>query len=89
MHKLSTVLNYDFSQDFRGNLNLIYQEKAYDTNGDELPAFTLLGSGLNYDLNENLHSYLKFNNILNQNYQVNRNYGTPDFSFIAGIESKY
>ena len=89
MHKLSTVLNYDFSQDFSGNLNLIYQEKAYDTNGDELPAFTLLSSGLNYDLNENLNSYVKLNNILNQNYQVNRNYGTSDFSFIAGIESKY
>ncbi len=89
MHKLSSTLNYNFSEDLSGNVNLIYQEKAYDTSGDELPSFTLLGSGFNYDINDNLNSYIKFNNMLDQDYQVNRNYGTPDFSVFAGIESRY
>ena len=56
---------------------------------NELPAFTLLNSSINYKLNDNLISYFKFNNILNQDYEVNRNYGVPKFNFLAGIESKY
>ena len=56
---------------------------------NELPAFTLLNSSINYKLNDNLISFFKFNNILNQDYEVNRNYGVSEFNFLAGIESKY
>ena len=89
MHKLSSDLNYTVNDFINGGLYLTYQEKAYDTSGVELPSFTLLGSSMNYKINENLNSYIKFNNILNQEYQVNRNYGTPDFNFVLGIESKH
>ena len=89
MHKFSTSLNYTINEELNGHLSLTYQEKAYDTSMNELPAFTLLNSSINYKLNDNLISYFKFNNILNQNYEVNRNYGVPGFTFLAGIESKY
>ena len=89
MHKFSTSLNYTINEELNGHLSLTYQEKAYDTSMNELPAFTLLNSSINYKLNDNLISYFKFNNILNQNYEVNRNYGVPGFTFLVGIESKY
>ena len=89
MHKFSSDLSYTFNDFVNGGLYLIYQEKAFDTSGVELPSFTLLGSSINYKVNENLNSHIKFNNILNQDYQVNRNYGTPDFNVLAGVESKY
>ena len=89
MHKFSTSLNYTINEELNTHLSLTYQEKAYDTSMNELPAFTLLNSSINYKLNDNLISYFKFNNILNQDYEVNRNYGVPGFTFLAGIESKY
>ena len=89
MHKFSTSLNYTINEERNTHLSLTYQEKAYDTSMNELPAFTLLNSSINYKLNDNLISYFKFNNILNQDYEVNRNYGVSEFNFLAGIESKY
>ncbi len=89
MHKFSTNLNYNINERLRTGLSLTYQEKAYDTSMNELPAFTLLNSSINYKLNDNLISYFKFNNILNHDYEVNRNYGVPGFTFLAGIESKF
>ena len=89
MHKFSTSLNYTINKNLNTNLSVTYQEKAYDTSMNELPAFTLLNSSINYKLNDNLISYFKFNNILNQDYEVNRNYGVSEFNFLAGIESKY
>mgnify|MGYP001157411115 FL=1 len=89
MHKFSTSLNYTINEELNTHLSLTYQEKAYDTSMNELPAFTLLNSSINYKLNDNLISYFKFNNILNQDYEVNRNYGVPGFTFLAGIESNY
>jgi vitamin B12 transporter len=89
MHKFNTSLNYTINENLNTNLSVTYQEKAYDTSMNELPAFTLLNSSINYKLNDNLISYFKFNNILNQDYEVNRNYGVSEFNFLAGIESKY
>ncbi len=89
MHKFNSSLNYNFNKGLNTNISLIYQEKAYDTSMNELPAFTLVNSSTNYNLNDNLISYFKFNNILNQDYEVNRNYGVPEFTFLVGIESKY
>jgi len=89
MHKLKANLSYGINDLLNTNFSLIYQEKAYDTNMNELPAFTLLNSTINYDINENLLYYFKFNNILDQNYQVNRNYGIQRFSMFAGIESSF
>ena len=89
MHKFNSSLNYNFNKGLNTNISLIYQEKAYDTSMNELPAFTLVNSSTNYNLNDNLISYFKLNNILNQDYEVNRNYGVPEFTFLVGIESKY
>ena len=57
MHKFSTSLNYTINEDLNTDLSLTYQEKAYDTSMNELPAFTLLNSSINYKLNDNLISY--------------------------------
>ena len=89
MHKFSSSLDYDFNKFFNTNTSLIYQEKSYDTSRVELPSFTLLNSNLNYKFKEDLKLYLKFINILDQDYQVNRNYKTSDFALYTGIDAKF
>ena len=88
MHKFVNKLNYPFNDQINSNISLIYQEKAFDTNRVELPAFTLLNSSTQWKLNDNLYYNLKLINILNQKYQVNRNYGTSDLAVYFGVESK-
>ena len=89
MHKFSSSLDYDFNKFFNTNTSLIYQEKSYDTSRVELPSFTLLNSNLNYKLKEDLKLYLKFINMLDQDYQVNRNYKTSDFAVYAGVDARF
>ena len=89
MHKLSSKFDYKINDQINNQVELIYQERAYDTSGNELPAFSLVNYNLNYKINDNLKSNLKLNNILDQDYQVNRDYGTPGISIYAGVESEY
>ena len=89
MHKLSSKFDYKINDKINNQVELIYQERAYDTSGNELPAFSLVNYNLNYKINDNLKSNLKLNNILDQDYQVNRDYGTPGISIYAGVESEH
>ena len=43
----------------------------------------------NYKINNNFKSNFKISNILDQDYEVNRNYSTPGISFFGGIESEF
>ena len=36
-----------------------------------------------------MKSSFKVKNLFNQEYEVNRNYNTPDISFFGGIESEF
>ena len=43
----------------------------------------------NNKINNNVKSNFKISNILDQDYEVNRNYNTPGISFFGGIESEF
>ena len=60
---------------FRGTL-------ANDGTGDNLR----LGAN---KINDNFKSNFKISNILDQDYEVNRNYSTPGISFFGGVESEF
>ncbi len=89
MHKLSSNLEYNFNDFLNANLSLVYQEKSYDTSRVELPSFTLLNSRFNYKVKDDLKLNLKLVNMLDQDYQVNRNYKTSDFAIYTGVESQF
>ena len=48
-----------------------------------------VNKSFNYKINNNLKSNFKISNILDQDYEVNRNYSTPGISFFGGIESEF
>ena len=89
MHKFSGLFDYKISDNINNQLEYIYQERAYDTSSNELPSFSLVNYNFNYKINNNFKSNFKISNILDQDYEVNRNYNTPGISFFGGIESEF
>ena len=86
---LNEYLDSYFSDYINNQLEYIYQERAYDTSSNELPSFSLVNYNFNYKINNNFKSNFKISNILDQDYEVNRNYNTPGISFFGGIESEF
>ncbi len=89
MYKFSSLFNYKRSDKINNQLEYIYQERAYDTSSNELPSFSLVNYNFNYKIDNNFTSNFKIYNILDQDYEVNRNYNTPGMSFFAGVESEF
>ncbi len=89
MHKFTSLFDYKLSDNINNQLEYIYQERAYDTSSKELPSFSLVNYNFNYKINDNFKSNFKISNILDQDYEVNRNYNTPGISFFGGVESEY
>ena len=89
MHKFSSLFDYKMSDNVNNQFEYIYQERAYDTSSNELPSFSLVNYNFNYKINNNFKSNFKISNILDQDYEVNRNYNTPGISFFGGIESEF
>ncbi len=89
MHKFTSLFDYKMSDNINNQLEYIYQERAYDTNSNELPSFSLVNYNFNYKINDNFKSNFKVSNVLDQDYEVNRNYNTPGISFFGGVESEF
>ena len=89
MHKFSSLFDYKISDKINNQLEYIYQERAYDTSSNELPSFSLVNYNFNYKIDSNFTSNFKISNILDQDYEVNRNYNTPGISFFGGVESEF
>lgn len=60
-----------------------------DENGFELDDYVLLNAKIAYHPNENTELYLRAENLLDQDYQTVRGYGTPGFSVFAGLRATF
>ena len=54
-----------------------------------LKDYVLLNAKVAYQVNENAEIYLRGENLLDQNYQIIRNYGTPGIAAYAGFKAKF
>ena len=54
-----------------------------------LDDYTLLNAKVAYQATESTEVYLRGENLLNQKYQVVRNYGTPGIAAYAGVKAKF
>jgi len=61
---------------------------AVDTGNFELDDYFLLNAKIAYKPTEDTELYLRAENLLDQDYQTARGYGTPDFSVFAGFKTK-
>ncbi|UUP16219.1 TonB-dependent receptor plug domain-containing protein [Nitratireductor thuwali] len=60
-----------------------------DTGNYELDDYFLLNAKLAYKPTENTELYLRGENLLDQDYQTARGYGTPGISVFAGFKAKF
>lgn len=54
-----------------------------------LPDYTLLNATISYDLNDRAAIYLRADNLLDENYQTARGYGTSRRALYAGIRASF
>jgi len=59
-----------------------------DTGNFELDDYFLLNAKIAYKPTEDTELYVRAENLLDQDYQTARGYGTPDFSVFAGFKTK-
>ncbi|MCT7374940.1 TonB-dependent receptor plug domain-containing protein [Chelativorans salis] len=60
-----------------------------DTDGASLDDYVLLNAKIAYKPTEDTELYVRAENILDQEYQTARGFGTPDFSVFAGFKAKF
>ena len=88
----------DYGIDYYGlkklhiNLNGSYIGKSYDKpnkTGDKTGNYTVWNSVVNYDINKNLKTYLKVDNLFNKYYQTVDGYATSPRAFYAGLKATF
>ncbi|MTI15887.1 TonB-dependent receptor [Rhodobacteraceae bacterium RKSG542] len=70
-------------------LNGVIVNDTIDTDGKALDNYFLLNGQVSYELEEGPTLYLRAENILDQDYQTARGYGTAGFSLYAGIRANF
>jgi vitamin B12 transporter len=92
--KTSATLNYSFL-DGKANLNLnaLYaghqNRSTYESGSSHLDGYLLANAALSYDLTANLQVYGRIHNLLNENYEVVRDYNTLSRSCYAGMKYSF
>ena len=68
------------------NATLHIVRDTLDSGNFVLDNYELLNANVSYALSDNLTAYIRGVNLLNQEYQVIRGYGTSDLAFYAGLK---
>lgn len=92
-NKYSASLNLGFLAKGRLVLSLIHLGARDDlewidwiSTRVQMDAFTLLNATISWNILPNIQLYLRMENILNQQYELIKGYGTPAFSAYGGFE---
>jgi vitamin B12 transporter len=91
--KFTANLNYRFLAKGRFVLSLIHLGAREDqewidwiSTRVQMEPFTLLNAVGSYDIHPNVQIFLRLDNILDQQYELIKGYGTPGFSVFGGFK---
>ena len=91
--KFSLNINYRFTKKANINLSIIYIGERDDMEFLDwtstrviMPSYTLLNATYSYDLLQNVQIFIRLDNILNEEYEMIKGYGTPGFSTYGGFK---
>ena len=91
--KFSLNINYRFTKKANINLSIIYIGERDDmeflgwtSTRIIMPSYTLLNATCSYDLLQNVQIFIRLDNILNEEYEMIKGYGTPGFSTYGGFK---
>ncbi len=95
-HKISARLHYRILEKGSLALNLIYigerEDEFWSGFASErvtLDSYTLLNAALGYDIFPYMDVFARIDNLLDQQYEVVKGYGTPGLSIYGGLRIKY
>lgn len=97
-HKLSVLLSFTPGTKASIDLWLLHVSQAQDLDFSTwpwpvsraiLPAYTLLNASASYEVTQNVQVFGRLENILDQDYEVIKGYGTPGFSAYAGLKIQF
>lgn len=91
--KLTAKVNFDFLEKGHISLSLIHIGEREDMEWTgwtatriTMPSYTLLDAALSYDIIPNAEIFLRLDNILDEDYELIKGYGTPGFSAYGGVK---
>ncbi len=91
--KFSTNLSYRFLEEVNISVSMIYVGEREDMDFSlspadrvTLPGYTLLGASASFNIMANIQLFARFDNILNEEYEVIKGYGTAGFSTYFGVK---
>nr|WP_241865498.1 TonB-dependent receptor [Paracoccus salsus] len=85
---LNLRLEGDAGPKTRFGIGLGHVSGLSDRSG-EMPSYTVVNANLEYDLTDRAIGYLRIENLLDEEYQVVRGYGTSDRAVYAGIRAGF
>ena len=95
-HKISARMHYGIRDKGSLALNLTYigerEDEFWSGMASErvtLNSYILLNAALGYDIFSNLDVFIRMNNLLDQQYEVVKGYGTPGLSIYGGLQFNY
>ena len=96
--KISAAVDYRFMEDFTVGTSMYFVgQRSYLNNpvsatvteeGD-LPSYFDLNFSAGYDVTKKLGTFLRLNNVINQKYELYKNYPVQGFQVMAGVTYKF
>ncbi|MCQ0970045.1 TonB-dependent receptor [Paracoccus sp. TK19116] len=85
---LNLQLDGDITERSRFGVSLRHASGTFD-GGSELPTYTVVDTQIEYDITDQATGYLRIENLLDEEYQVIRGYGTSDRAIYAGLRANF
>lgn len=91
--KFTAKMNFHFLEKGNISLSLIHIGEREDMEWTgwtaariTMPSYTLLNAALSYDIIQNVQIFFRLDNILDEEYEMIKGYGTPGFSAYGGFK---
>jgi vitamin B12 transporter len=89
-HNFTVTITDDITERLNANLSV---NRVIDRMDDfataAMPNYTVIDVGAAYEISETSQAYLRVENVLDEDYQASKGYGTPGRSIYVGLRAKF
>ncbi len=84
-------LAYKITEHWGSDVNISYVGKRVDDNKHryQMPSYTLVNLGVNYQLSKNLNIYANLNNVFDRKYESTVRYGQDGRNVYVGLKGSF
>ena len=87
-HDLSISVSADISSDISTSLTANHIRDYKDTGGD-MPNYTVVNAASSYMITDSLEGYIRFQNLLDSDYETIKDFNTGGRQIFAGIRATF